>query len=75
MLKVLDERGRSLVGLLALALDAAGQTAVLIPTLMEELHEAYAFLDESAGLQAICRKGSGRLHTLAIHREGLGGFL
>ena len=50
LFEILDECGRSLVGLLALALDAAGQSAVLVPTLVEELHEAYAFLDESAGL-------------------------
>ncbi len=53
LLEVLDERRRSLVGLLALALDAAGQTAVLVPALVEELDETDAFLDEPTGLQAV----------------------
>ena len=48
---------------------------MLIPSLVEELHEAHAFLDESAGLQAVGGERARRLHALAIHREGRGGFL
>ena len=75
LLEVLDEGRRSLVGLFALALDAAGQTAVLVPALVEELDEADALLDESARLQAVGGEGSRRLHAVPIHREGGGRLL
>ncbi len=75
MFKVLDQRRRGLVGLFALAFDAVGQASVLIPSLVEELDEAYAFFDKSTGLQAICRKGSGRLYALPVHRESGSGLL
>ena len=47
-LEIHHQRGGWLISLLALARDAARQSAVLIPTLMKELYEANAAFDEAA---------------------------
>ena len=75
LLEILDEPRRSLVGLLALVRDAARKAAVVVPALVEELHEAHAFLDKSAGLEAVRGERTRCLHAVAIHREGRWRFL
>src|SRR4030095_7876508 len=53
LLEVLDQRGTGLVGLFAFGLEAAHAAAVVVPCLMEKLHEADAALDEAAGEEAV----------------------
>ena len=48
-----DERGRALIGLLALLPQARRQAAVVIPIAMAELDETNAALSEAAGKQAV----------------------
>ena len=47
--------------------DERGQTAVLIPALMEKLDEANAPLGQTAGHQAVGGEGAGLARVFAIH--------
>ena len=68
LLEVLDQRRRGLVGVLAVLLEVVDQVAVLVPRLVEELHEPHAALDQPAGEQAVV--GERRLARLgAVHVE------
>ena len=46
LLKIGNKGGGGLVGLLALSLDAAGQTTVLIPTFVIKLNESHPFFGQ-----------------------------
>ncbi len=59
LFEVDDERGGGLVGFGALAADAGGQAAVLVPALVVELDEAHAALGQPAGQQAVGGEGAG----------------
>ena len=68
LLQVLDQRGAGLVGVLAVLLEVVDQVAVLVPGLVEDLHEPHAALDQPAGQQAVV--GERRLARLgAVHVE------
>ena len=58
LLQILNQRGRWLVRLQALAANLLRQIAVLIPTAMEELDEAHAALGQAARQNAVGRVGS-----------------
>ncbi len=47
LFQVTDQGGRWLIRLFAFALEPVGQSAVMIPRLVEELHKANAALDQS----------------------------
>ena len=53
LLQVADERGCGLIGLAALDPQLLGQIVVLVPALMEQLHEPHAPFGQPAGNQAI----------------------
>src|SRR6516165_3403454 len=53
LLEVLDQGGRGLIDVLALAADLPGQVAVLVPAAVHELNEADAALDHAAGQEAV----------------------
>ena len=53
LLEVLDQRGRGLVGVAALAANLLGQRGVLVPAHVEELDEAHAALGQPPGQQAV----------------------
>ncbi len=59
LFEVGDERGRGLVGVLAVDGQVAFYATMLVPRFVEELHKADAAFDESTGEQAIV--GEGRL--------------
>ena len=57
LLQIRDQRGAGLVGVLAVLLEILDEVAVLVPRLVEELHEADAALDQPAGEQAVVGEG------------------
>ena len=52
LLQVRDERRTGLVGVCAVVLEVADEVAVLVPGLVEDLHEADSALEQPAGQQA-----------------------
>ena len=73
-LEVLDERGRRLIGVEALGLEIVGKIAVVVPTAVEDLHDANAALDEPAGEDQAVGEGAGLADVVAVHGERLGRF-
>ena len=69
LLQVLDQRGRGLVGVVALAADLVRQVAVLVPAHVVELDEAHAALGQAAGQQAVGGVAAGLLHVGAVQVE------
>src|SRR5204863_1977701 len=69
--EVFDERGARLVGLARLVFYALDDFAVVIPTLVKQLHETHAAFDQTAGQQTIHRKrGFARLSAIQLQRLG-----
>ena len=69
LLQVLDQGGRGLVGVVALAADLLGQVAVLVPAHVIELDESHAALGQPAGQQAIGGVAAGLVHVGAVQVE------
>ena len=69
LLKVGDEGGGCLVGFLALPLDSAGQTAVLVPSRMVKLDEAHVPFGQSPGKQAVGGIGARFARIVSIELE------
>ena len=74
LLQVIDQGRRRLIGFLALRPHSPGQTAVMIPALMIQLHELHAALGQAPREQAVGGEAAGLACIGTIRREGGFGF-
>src|SRR5207248_8923795 len=75
LFEVSDERVAGLVHVLALAADALGQTAVMVPARMIKLDETDVALGHTPREQTIRGESAGIFRLVAVEREGAVRFL
>src|SRR5260221_180619 len=69
------EGGGVLIGFEALVFEGDGELSMLIPAAMEQLHDAHAALDQTAGHDGAVGEGAGLFYIRAVEIEDVLRFL